>query len=145
MKPHTLKEFAENLRITGDWRETEFATEILDLLDIETEVAEPYSDLCCDIENYAKNFSNPDDASKALEWIGDRSNLLTEIEDQLKEAKRDGDVDDIVKEMIGTLADAEAILEAAGWPGMDFIDALQGLADRAARAPEETEIVTYDL
>lgn len=145
MKPYTLEEFAEELRRKGDYREFEFADEILALLDIEEAVAEPYSTLCHDIEHYAEKFSNPDDAEKALEWVGDRSNLLAEIEDQLKEAKRPGDVDDEIKEMIGTLADAEAILEAAGWPGMDFLEALQGLADRAARAPEETEIMTYDL
>jgi hypothetical protein len=110
MIPHNLKEFAEELRRKGSGREVDFADEILDLLDIEEEVAEPYSTLCGDIEHYAKDFSNPDDAAKALEWIGDRSNLLKEIEDQLKEVGRDKganglpiDADDAVKDLIATL------------------------------------------
>jgi hypothetical protein len=41
--------------------------------------------------------------------------------------------------MLGTLEQAEAILEAAGWPGDgDFLDGLQALAERPA--PPE-----YDL
>lgn len=77
---------------------------------------------------------------------GIRPNLLAEIEKQLVEAELKGDVDDLVKGMIDTLKEAEAILETAGWPGGgDFLEALQGLAERAARAPEEMEIVTYDL
>lgn len=143
MRPHTLKEFAENLRITGDYREVEFATEILDLLDLEADVAEPYSTLCYDIEQYAKDFSNPDDASKALEWLGDRSNLLAEIEEKLRDADRaptgTSDTADAVREMISTLGEAEDILEAAGWPGgSDFIAGIEALVQRPA--PPE-----YDL
>jgi hypothetical protein len=84
--PAHLKEFAEDMRRKGDIRDTDFADEILALLDIEADVAEPYSDLCFDIENYAKDFSNRDDAPKALEWLGDRSNMLAEIEKHLAEA-----------------------------------------------------------
>lgn len=139
MTPHTLEEFAQELRLKGDFREVEFADEILALLDIEEEVAEPYSTLCYDIEQYAEGFSNPDDAAKALEWIGDRSNLLREIEKEIEDASRKGDVDDVVKELLGTMAQAEDILEAAGWPGDgDFIEGIQALADR----PEPME---YDL
>lgn len=100
MKPYTLEEFAEELRRKGDYREFEFANDILALLDIEEEVAEPYSTLCHDIEHYAENFSNPDDAEKALEWVGDRSNLLAEIEELLKASGRTGDVDDEIKKLI---------------------------------------------
>lgn len=139
MKPHTLKEFAENLRITGDWREVEFATEILNLLDLEEEVAEPYSDLCADIEHTAPA-GLKDNHLKALERLNDRSAMLEEIEKHLSEADRKGDADDAVKELIGTLADAEDILEAAGWPGGgDFLEGMQALADRPAPAME------YDL
>jgi hypothetical protein len=144
MRPLNLQEFAEDMRRKGDIRDADMADEILALLDIEAEVAEPYSDLCADLENCAPK-GLAEQPAKALEWVIDRSNLLLEIEGHLKEAKRDGDPDDAVKELLGTMADAEAILEAAGWPGMDFLEALQGLADRAARAPEETEIMTYDL
>lgn len=133
MTPLTLEEFAQELRRKGNWREAEFADEILALLDIEEEVAEPYGNLCADIENYAKDFSNPDDAAKALEWIGDRSNLLADVEKQIKDANREGDVDDVVRELLGTLDHAEEILEAAGWPGNgDFIQGMQSLADRPA-------------
>lgn len=132
MRPHTLKEFAENLRITGDWREVEFADEILELITLEEDVAEPYSDLCSDLEHTAPD-DLKDKPAKALERLNDRSHLLGEIETLLKDAGRDGDVDDVVKEMIGTLGDAEDILEAAGWPGgSDFIDGIQALADRPA-------------
>lgn len=141
MTPYNLKEFAEQLRLEGN----DFGNEILDLLDLEEEVAEPYGTLCDDLRHYA-----PDDLKekpeKALEWLGDRSHLLAEIEEQLREAGHDGDVDDVIKEIIGTLDQAEDILEAAGGPGDgDFIESLHGLAERAARAPEETEVMTYDL
>lgn len=87
MTPLTLREFADNLRMSGDWREAEFADEILTLIDIEEEVSEPYGTLCDDLEHYApEHRGNP---AKALEWVGDRSNLLAEIEEQLKEAGRD--------------------------------------------------------
>lgn len=147
MKPLTLEEFAQDMRRKGDIRDTDLADEILALIDLEADVAEPYSTLCGTIEDYAKDgeFSNPDDAGRALEFLGDRSNLLREIEKLLEEADHKGDVDDTIKELLGTMKEAEAILEAAGWPGTDFLDALQGLVDRAARAPEEAEIVTYDL
>lgn len=127
MRPLTLKEFAQQLRAEGN----EFADEILDLLDVEEEVAEPYGELCSDLEHYApEHRGNP---NKALEWLGDRSNLLKEIEDQLKDDGRDGDADDVIKEMLGTLAEAEEILEATGWPADgDFIDGIQALAERPA-------------
>lgn len=144
MKPLDLREFAEDMRRRGDIRDADLADEILALIDIEEEVAEPYSTLCLDI-SFLVPKALEDNPAKSVDWLGDRSNLLTDIEQQLADAKRPGDVDHVIKEMIGTLADAEKILEAAGWPGMDFLEALQGLADRAARAPEETEIMTYDL
>lgn len=100
MKPLNLQEFAEDMRRKGDIRQADMADEILALLDIEKEVAEPYSTLRDDIEHYAKDYSNPDDAAKALEWIGDRSNLLAEIEELLKASGRIGDVDDEIKKLI---------------------------------------------
>ena len=136
MRPLTLKEFAENLRMTGDYREIEFADEILDLLVLEDEVAAPYSDLCADLEHTAPD-NLKDKPEKALERLNDRSHLLEEIEDHLKEAGREPegtqDAGDVVKELLGTLGDAEDILEAAGWPGDgDFITGIQALADRPA-------------
>jgi hypothetical protein len=110
VKPHNLEEFAQELRRKGDFREVEFADEIVALLDIEAEVAEPYSELCVDIAHYAKDFSQRDDPAKALEWIGDRSNLLAEIEEQLSEAGLDVGANglpinaaDAVKDLIAAL------------------------------------------
>lgn len=156
MKPHTLEEFAQELRLKGDFREVEFADEILALLDIEEEVAEPYSNLCDDLNNVAPE-GLTDKPEKQMEWVIDRSNLLGEIEKEIEEAAvlpttgANGlpiqrDTDDAVKELLAMLGDAQDILETAGWPGDgDFIEALNGLAERAARAPEEIEVMTYDL
>lgn len=149
MKPYTLEEFAQELRLKGDYRESDFADEILMLIDIEEEVAEPYSNLCADLENVAPG-GLKDKPEKQLEWVIDRSDLLGEIEDHLKEAGHEpqgtDDAADKVKELLSILSEADAILEAAGWPGDgDLIEALQGLAERAARAPEEIEVMTYDL
>ena len=146
VKPFDLKEFAENLRVSGAGREAEFATEILDLLDLEEEVPEPYSTLCDDLEWKAPE-ALKGKPEKIVEWLGDRSDLLEEIEKELTEAGREpegtNDTADAVKELLETMEQAEAILETAGWPGDgDFIDALQALADRAAKAPPEME---YDL
>jgi hypothetical protein len=109
MIPHTLEEFAQELRRKGDFREAKFADEILTLMDIEAEVAEPYSELCGDIEHYCPNNETP---QRALEWLGDRSNLLAQIEEQLKEAGLDVganglpiDADDAVKDLIAALPD----------------------------------------
>ncbi|MFL6707972.1 MAG: hypothetical protein ACJ8HI_07175 [Massilia sp.] len=141
MKPLNLKEFAEDMRRKGDIRNTDLADEILALIDIEEAVAEPYSTLCFDIEHYAKDFSNPDDAAKALEWIGDRSNLLKEIEEELDKDGRTGDTDDQIKALLETFAKIRDII---GVPDTatdeDIENAIQALVD-AAPAKE----LTYDL
>lgn len=150
MKPYTLEEFAQQLRVKGDYRESDFADEILMLLDIEEEVAEPYSELCHDIENLApehlKQTGVVNAHSRTIEWLGDRSDLLKEIEDALKEDGREpegtADTADAVRELLGTMTQAEALLERAGWPGTDFIDALEKLIERAEKAPPAME---YDL
>ena len=134
IRPHTLKEFAENLRITGDNREVDFADEILELITLEEDVAEPYSDLCADIEHTAPA-NLKDNHLKALERLNDRSAMLDEIEKHLSEwtDKLAPDADDAVKILLGTLGDAEDILETAGWPGAGgFIAGIQALADRPA-------------
>lgn len=97
MRPFNLREFAEDMRRKGDIRDADLADEILALIDIEDEVAEPYSTLCDDIEHYCPNNETP---QRALEWIGDRSNLLAEIEEFLKASGRTGDVDDEIKKLI---------------------------------------------
>lgn len=137
MRPLDLREFAEQLQREG----CEWADEILQLLALEEDVAEPYSDLCAELEDHApphlKNVTNG--PTRTVEWLADRSNMLGEIEEELKKADREGNADAAVKELLGTMEHAEDILEAAGWPGGgDFINGIQALADR----PEPLE---YDL
>jgi len=135
MQPLTLEEFAQNLRVSGDYREMEFADEILMLLDIEAEVAEPYSDLCAELEHHAPD-KLKDEPAKMVEWLGDRSAMLEEIEKQLSDEGLDVganglpiDAADAVKELLGTLGDAEDILEEHGWSSGDFLSALGKLAE----------------
>lgn len=140
MRPLTLEEFAQQLRIKGDYRETEFADEILMLIDIEEEVAEPFSNLCGDLDHYVP--ANPGKPDKQLEWLGDRSALLSGIQDELAQSDRTGDVDDIVKEMIAELDGVEAIMrEHGGWTEGELSDAIFALIDRAEKAPK----LEYDL
>ncbi len=140
MRPHTLEEFAQNLRITGDYREVEFADEILMLLDIEEEVAEPYSDLCDDVTYHAPKELKKNPA-KAAEWLNDRSAELDEITDLFPEAVLDGkDIPDQIKDMIDARDNFETIMRKhGGWTEGDLQDALFALIERAAKPPE------YDL
>lgn len=112
MKPLTLQEFAEDMRRKGDIRDADLADEILGLIDIEADVAEPYSTLCDDLEHYAPDHKGS--PSHKLEWLGDRSNLLAQIEEQLKDAGHAGDVDDIVKKLCEDLAEAREVLAENG-------------------------------
>jgi predicted CopG family antitoxin len=146
MKPHTLEEFAQELRLKGDYREADFADEILALLDIEEEVAEPYSNLCDDLNNAAPK-GLEDKPEKQMEWVIDRSNELDEIYELFsKEKLGEQGVVDAIREMVETTAQAEALIERAGWPGSgEFIEALETIIERAERAPEEIEVMTYDL
>jgi hypothetical protein len=133
MKLLNLREFAERLRRIGTSQESDFADEILELVDLGEEIAGPYGTLCDDLEHYAPDHKGG--PSHKLEWLGDRSNLLGEIESELERARTlqdpvSGDADDTVKELLGRLEEAEAILTANGWTEGDFLDALQALADR---------------
>ena len=145
MEPLTLKEFAENLRLSGSWREMEFADEILQLITLEDDVAEPYSELCGDLEHAAPD-GLKEKPAKALEWLVDRSDMLGEIEKALAEGECDVgsngnkvDADAAVKELLKILGSAEDILEDHGWTSGDF---LSGLAKLAENAPTPLE---YDL
>jgi hypothetical protein len=142
MRAQTLTEFAEDMRRKGDIRQSDLADEILTLIDIESDVAEPYSELCADLENDAPA-DIKDKPEKVVEWLVDRSHLLEEIEKHFADAGRDktgtDDVADMVRELLGTMKAAEAILEEHGWPGTDFLDALENLAENTP-TPKE-----YDL
>lgn len=135
MKPLNLQEFAEQLRLEGN----EFADEILELCTLEDDVAEPYGDLCDDIASYVPDAlkEKPD---RGVEWLGDRSNELKEIEAELDKDGRTGDTDDQIKAMLCTL---ENIRLALGLPDTatdeDLETAVQELVDAA---PPKLE---YDL
>lgn len=136
MKALTLEEFATNLRVRGDWRESDFGTEILELIDMRETVEEPYYTLCDDVAHYAPA-DLKENTPRALEWLGDRSGLLEEIERQFTDAGREPegteDVGDVVRGLLEDLAEAEAILEAAGVAGEGtFLDQLRALAERPA-------------
>lgn len=113
MKPLTLQEFAEDMRRKGDIRQADMADEILALIDIEADIAEPYSNLIVDLEIYAPTELNGK-PEKAMEWLGDRSNMLADIEaaidasNALPKAGANGipinrDPDDAVKELLEAL------------------------------------------
>lgn len=139
MRPHTLEEFAQQLRINGNYWETEFADEILYLFDLDKEVAQPYSDLCSDLEHYAPGHrGNP---SKALEWLGDRSAELGEIHDLFTPDELQGEnVPDQIKERFDELKEIEATLTEQGLRGNGSLaDAIFDLCERVPPAQE------YDL
>jgi hypothetical protein len=142
MKPLNLQEYAEQLRLTGDSREIDFADMILQLLDIEEAVAEPFDALCDDLRNYADTLPEaptPKELSRAMEWVGDRSDLLKEIEAELDKDGRTGDTDDQIKAMLETL---ENIRTALGLPDTatdeDLATHIQALADRE---PEDERLL----
>lgn len=113
MKALTLQEFAEDMRRKGDIRNADLADEILGLIDIEADVAEPYSKICDYLSCYVPQ-TLQDEHVKAVEWLGDRSNLLTEIEEQLEKAGHAGDVDDVIKKLCEDLVEAREVLAENG-------------------------------
>lgn len=137
MKPLNLLEFAQQLRLEGN----EFADEILMLVNIETEVAEPYSDLCFDIELVAPN-GMP--VEKAVEWLGDRSQELDEIRECFsEEAMAETSIPELIKELQDERDTIETVMrEHGGWTEGDLQDALFALIDRANKAAPKLE---YDL
>lgn len=108
MRADNLKEFAQALRVGADNRQADFGTEILDLLDLEEAIAQPYYDLCDDIEYRAPDHLKGDAVNKharIVEWLRDRSDLLAEIECHFKEADLAGDVDDLVRQLLAERPD----------------------------------------
>lgn len=79
MKIRTLREFAQNLYHTGTTQDMEFAKEIMSLIDFEENSR--HDEICEDLEKYAKGIGEP---IKQVEWLGDRSNLLADIEQTLE-------------------------------------------------------------
>lgn len=127
MTPLNLEEFAQGLRLSGNWREQEFATEILDLLDLETDVAEPYEELCGDIEHATpRGLRDAMTPAQQLERLTDRCAMLDEIETLLAEANR---------------------LTGANGKPLDFVEAVEALiADLPDPEPTPAPPITeYDL
>lgn len=105
MKPHTLEEFAEQLLISGDSREADFAVEILALIPLEEEMSEAHAKELNELEGKLAEIE------KLLDYPDDLAERILELRD--------------------LVSDAERILETSGWSEGDFLDGLQELVDRA--------------
>lgn len=90
------REFVESLRISGN----DFADEILDALDF-AEFVE-HDALVEDIEYYVPK-EYKDAPRRAVEWLGDRHLLLSEIEDILDQAGFKGAANDVVQKLLDRL------------------------------------------
>lgn len=140
MTPHNLEEFAQELRRKGDFREVEIADEILALIDIEEEVAEPYSELCGDLEHYAPD-GLKDKPAKVVEWLGDRSQELDEVRALFSEEElSESGVADAMRERLDELEGVTDILKGEGWDGDG--DLVEALRHTLASWPPKME---YDL
>lgn len=146
MKPADLREFAEKLYVTAP-RHEEFAKEILELLDREAEMVE-------ELEHHCQAVPAIKDPLKMIEYLGDRDDVLTEIEKKITDtapilrrwgipARAIKDVDDTVGDTVGDLLDllddVELALNAEGLTG-NILDMLAELRERKDAAPME-----YDL
>lgn len=109
MKPLDLREYAENLRVSGTGDEPEFGREILEYVDF-AETAE-HEELCEDLQHYCPD--NLHDKPRMMaEWLGGRHHVLTEITDifaqhserfQMAGISLEQDPDDIVKALCSLL------------------------------------------
>lgn len=132
-----LREFAEKLYVSGTAQEAEFAKEILENLDF-VETAE-HLELCEDIEHYTKGAKCKSDPRSQVEWLGDRSDLLDEIEEKFADRpqalayigeswKAEKDAADLVESLLDTVEAAAEALEVEGLEG-ELLDMLQSLKD----------------
>lgn len=104
MRPLNAREFAEQLRLEG----CEFADEILELCDLndDDDADDLYFKLVDDLDYYAPALRG--DPQEQLEWLGDRSNLLVDIENQLKQAGLTGNADNMIRQLLAELADEDS-------------------------------------
>lgn len=142
-RSQSLEEFAEDMRRKGDIRDADLADEILMLVDLEAEVAEPYSTLCDDLNSYAPEGLR-DKPEKAMEWLCDRSNELDEIRELFSaEELSEGGIVDAISERLDGLKNFETIMrEHGGWTEGDLQDGLFALIERAGKLSNDLE---YDL
>lgn len=83
MKPLDAYEFAQQLRLSDDSAVADYADKFLTALDFYN--SGNYEELCRDVEHYTKE-SGEDAIKRRIEWLGDRSHLLDELEEKIREA-----------------------------------------------------------
>ncbi len=147
MKPADLREFAEKLYLTAP-RHEEFAKEILELLDREEDSVE--AEMIEELEHHCQAVPAIKDPLKMIEYLGDRDDVLTEIEKKITDtapilrrwgipARAIKDVDDTVGDLLDLLDGVELELNAEGLTG-NILDMLAELRERKDAASME-----YDL
>lgn len=105
------REFAENMRLSGDIRTADLADEILVALDSEP-LVEQLESLIGDISHYVPDVLK-EEPERAVEWLGDRSQELDEIYELMREHGGwvEGDLDDALKALIERASKIENDLE----------------------------------
>lgn len=105
-----LRDFAEKLYVSGTAQEMQIANDILFYIDFD--MTESYHELCEEIDYYLKDGPPLKEYGAKVEYLGDRSNLLQEIEDEIdsdytERLKMAGieatDVDDIIRALLDRL------------------------------------------
>lgn len=106
-----LREFAENLYVSGTAQEMEFGKEILDSID-HMDRLDTCEELLEQMREYLPKHKKEINEPAQIEWLGDRSNLLEEIQDEIipeyaERLKMAGidciDTDDIIRALLDRL------------------------------------------
>lgn len=117
MEPLNLREFAENLIVSG---QAEYGREILDLLHCE-EQYETLSEIGCELNRIAGTDYPANELWRAVEFLSDRNDILTEIEKKLTEAgckkTKKLDASDLVTDL---LAEMETLKASIGETDFDL-------------------------
>ena len=111
----TLEEWAQSLRLHGDPQQAEFAVEILEYIDRDSEFAR-LQELEADIQYETVGYGLKDMKSdKILEWLSAQAELVEECQRRLKEHGFEGqDLDDQVEQLAETVAAIEETLRTLG-------------------------------
>lgn len=117
----TLEEWAQSLHIGSDPIAAEFACEILEYIDQESEF-ERLRELEADIQYETVRYKLKDMKSdKILEWLSAQAELVEECQRRLKKHGFEGqDLDDQVEQLAETVAAIEETLRTLG--GFDLAD-----------------------
>lgn len=111
MEPLNLREFAENLIVSG---QAEYGREILDLIDLEAQ-ADIFKEIKEKLNGAASSGYSDKDIWMAVEFLSDRNAALTEIEKKLTEAgykkTKKLDASDLVSDLLVELDAARERLE----------------------------------